>query len=886
MKTLITCHSNADCDAFAAMLALRHIYPGADLLFPGTQEAGLNKIYERLDKVKYGFISPQEIDWNNYERLALADTRQKSRVNHVSPLLERDNILVEAWDHHPPAVDDIANAKNEIFSTGSITSALCNILKKDGCQLEPEEATLLGLGIYGDTGSFTYSSTTQDDYLAAAWLLGQGMDVNTINELACHDLTGPHIQALNSLLESAASYLIGGHEITLAETSVTHYLGDFAYLAHKLLEMEKFDVLFALGIMGDKIQIVARSRNKAVNVGRICADLGGGGHAYAASATARHKTITEVREAIIQKLNEQLNPPKTASDYMSSPAIGLEIGATLRDAEELMVRFGLKAIPIFQKGNKSIAGLLDGQTASRGTAHGLGSEPVEEYMQRRVQTLPPNAPLKEISEIIVGSRQRLVPIMEKEEIVGVVTRTDLINLFANEADSIAMLQKQKSRERNVAQLINTRLPAETRRILNLAGSLGKKLGLPVYAVGGFVRDLLLGHSNQDIDLVAEGNGIALARELAHELGGRIREHDKFLTSVVIYHDDAGEERHIDVATARLEYYEYPAALPTVELSSIKMDLFRRDFSINAMAIRLDSEPFGQLVDFFGGQRDTRDKLIRVLHTLSFVEDPTRCIRAVRFEQRYKFRIGPGTEKLIRNILPMHLMEKLSPQRLFHEFKLLCSETTAAECLLRLDNLGILKTLGKGLALNPSKIQAIKRMKTILSWYKMLFFEEVAQEWICFFLALSHNQSYTEASENYDALGLPHAKKGEIMRQREKMRALKSTLFNWQKKRDYGSAKISVLYEALKELSLETLLYMRAAFHNEGLEKSLSLYITQWRNEKADINGDDLKRIGVEPGPVYASLLRLALYSKLDGLAPTPKAQLACVLKSLQNKNVS
>lgn len=882
MTTLITCHANADCDAFAAMIAIRRLYPEATLLFPGTQEAGLNRIFASLDKKTYGFATQQEVAWSGITRLVLVDTRQKSRVAHVSRLLADPAVAVEVWDHHPASADDVACAAQNIFQTGSVTSAICRLLEKKGAVLTPEEATLMGLGVYGDTGSFTYSSTTAEDYLAAAWLLGQGMDVTRINELACHDLTGPHIHALNNLLESAQSYHVGGLEITLAEASMADYLGDFAQLAHKLLEMENFNTLFAIGIMGDRIQVVARSREKAVNVGKICSALGGGGHAYAASASIRFGNVNEIREKILRELHMQLTPPKKARDYMTSPAIGLETGATLREADELMLHFGLKAIPIFKKGGREVAGLLDGQTASRGTGHGLGEEPVEEYMQRRVFSLGPEAPLKEMADIIVGARQRLVPIVEANKVVGVVTRTDLINVFATEGENVAMLQKKRHKERNVGHLIHEKLPAETVRILTLAGALGKKLGLPVYAVGGFVRDLLLGHANQDIDLVAEGNGIALARELARELGGRVREHDKFLTSVVIYHDDAGEERHIDVATARLEYYEYPAALPTVELSSIKMDLFRRDFSINAMAIRLDSEPFGQLVDFFGGQRDVRDKLIRVLHTLSFVEDPTRCIRAVRFEQRYKFRIGPGTEKLIRNILPMHLLEKLSPKRLFNEFRLLCAENTAPESLARLNELGILATLGPHLTLTPSKSAVIGRIKTMLAWYRMLFFEEEAEEWICYFLGLSHNLNYAQAASNYDALGLPQARKAEIMRQREKMRSLKNALLAWQKKSDYGAARISELYEMLAELRLETLLYMRAATHSQGLEKNLSLYITQWRSEKADINGDDLKRLGIPPGPEFAALLKKALAAKLDGEAPTAKAQLALIRKSLQN----
>ncbi|MBD5552891.1 MAG: CBS domain-containing protein [Desulfovibrio sp.] len=881
MKTLITCHANADCDAFAAMLAARRLYPDADLLFPGTQEAGLAKVYAELDKQKYNFIDQDRLNQGAYARIVLVDTRQTSRAPAIAPLLGRANMRLEIWDHHPAASDDIANAVVHYASCGAVTSLLCSELEKKKIQLDPEEATLLGLGIYADTGCFTYTSTTQADFQAAAWLLAQGMDVNRINDLTSREMTALHVQALNSLLESAQTYTFNGVPVVLAEASMEHYLGDFANLAHKMMDMENIQALFALGLMGDRIQIVARSHSKSINVAEICAQLGGGGHAYAASASLRCQSLQEVRDTILRCLHAQTHPDRTVADYMSQPAIGISSTGSMREADELMLHFGLKAIPVFAPGTRTCVGLLDAQTAARAAAHGLGSELVQEYMQRRVTTLAPGASLRELAQIIVSARQRLVPIVENDQVAGVVTRTDLINILARESTGIAPLPAPSEKNQNVAKLLRDKLPAETGRLLKLAGELGKKMRLPVYAVGGFVRDLLIGHTNLDIDLVAEGNGIAFARELAKELGGRVREHQKFLTSIVIYHDAAGVERHIDVATARLEYYEYPAALPTVELSSIKMDLFRRDFSINSLAVRLDGEFYGELQDFFGGRRDIKDKLIRVLHTLSFVEDPTRCIRAVRFEQRYKFRLGPGTEKLLRNILPMHLLEKLSADRLFHEIRLLCNEENAAACLERLESLGILKALCPGLTLLKPKRELLQRIQEIMAWYRRLYFEEEAQNWICYFLGLAQSLAFAEASEIYDRLGLPRARKHDVMLQREKLRAAKGKLVAWQTGSERGAARVSQLCGLLRDFSIETLLFAMALFENPGLEKNISLYLTQWRREKADINGNDLKAIGVKPGPLYGELLRMALNAKLDGHAPTGRAQLRLVTEHLK-----
>lgn len=872
--TLITCHANADFDAFAAMLAARHLYNPHVLLFPGSQERDLQKLYAALDTKAYGFADSSELDWDSFDRLVVVDTRQRGRVSHVAPLLDRPDVRVEIWDHHPESGDDIIPDKLHYAAIGSVTSFIVQALRKAEIRLEAEDATLLGLGIYGDTGSFTYSSTTTADFEAAAWLLGQGMDVNRINDLAAQELTSLHIQALNSLLESAKSYTINGTQVILAEASMEHYLGDFAYLAHRLMEMEKFIVLFAIGLMGDRIQVVARSRSDTINVGDICAALGGGGHVYAASASVRHMTLHEVREAILRQLYAQAQPDKTAREYMSSPAVGVESTATIRQADELMLHFGLKAVPVFIPGTRKCKGLLDAQTASRASAHGLGDANVEDYMQRRVQMLTPEAVLKDLTAVIVEARQRLVPIVESDDVIGVVTRTDLINVFAHEPGNLPVLKHSSSKERHVGKLIQDRLPASAKKLLHLAGQLGRDLGLPVYAVGGFVRDLLLNRANQDIDLVVEGNGIALAKALAAQLGGRVREHQEFLTSVVIFNDDEGRESRIDVATARLEYYEYPAALPTVELSSIKMDLFRRDFSINALAVRLDSTPFGQLVDFFGGQRDIKERIIRVLHTLSFVEDPTRCLRAVRFEQRYDFRIGAGSEKLIKNALGLKLMDRLSGPRLFHEFKLICDEDNPLACLERLDQLGILPAIAPQLALTPGKKNILAELHDMLSWYRLLYFEKMPQPWLVYFLGLCHGLPYAETSILYRRLGLPENKRNDILSQRELMRTVRGRLESRQKRQNEQEFTVSALCGMLAPLSLESLLYLMAETSDEGLQKKLSRYITQWRHEKVDITGKDLKNMGLPPGPLFSHILHTVLQAKLDGATPGREEQLA------------
>lgn len=874
--TLITCHSNADFDALAAMCAAALIYGPCDVLFPGTQEANLQTFYQEL-KERPGaapgctFLDDRVPDFSKYGRLVAVDTRRRSRLRHVWPLLDNPGTRIEVWDHHPETSDDVHAHVCHAEICGAVTTLLIEEIQKLNIAVPRETATVLGLGIYSDTGSFSFSSVTQRDFAAAGWLLGRGMDINIISEKTAFSMTKEHIRALNALLESAQTYHINGADVVLAEATLDSYLDDFAFLAHKMMEMEKFDILFAIGRMDDRIQIVARSRSHAVNVGAVCSAFGGGGHAYAASASVRDKTLSEVRDGILAQLYLQEEGEKTARDYMSQPAIGIEERHTIAEADELMLHFGLKTMPVFAPMTRRCTGLIDSQITQKAIAHGLAGAPLTDYMRRNLKTLPVTATLRDITTVIVGARQRLVPIVSGgSSVVGVVSRTDLINIFAQEPGRMNPTDRAP-KSRNMGRTMRDRLPKDVLDILEKAGALGRSRQTPVYVVGGFVRDLLLKTPNHDIDLVVEGDGIGFARAFAGVLGGRVRVHKKFLTSVVIFPGAGGKEERVDVATARLEYYESPAALPTVEHSSIKMDLYRRDFTINALAIRLDCEPMGEIVDFFGGQKDIRDRVIRVLHTLSFVEDPTRCLRAVRFEQRYHFRIGPATEKLIKNDVSLKLLDKLSPSRLFNEFEHICAEETAILCIRRLHELGILQAIHPQLSINPDRKEMLIRTAKVMAWYRLLYIDEEMRPWLVYFLVLCSSLTYAVTLEVFRRLGIPPALKNEVLGCREKARSLRSSL---KRLTATPGFRVSALCAMLRPLPVEFVLYLMADMEVPETRRALSRYITVWRTEKPGVDGSDLKKLGLAPGPAYGVILQRLLEAKLDGTAASPEEQLA------------
>ncbi len=865
---IVTAHTNADFDALAAMVAASRLYPGAVLVFPGSQEKNLRNFFIQSAMYMFNFKAAKEIDIASVQTLVAVDTRQVSRMSHVAGVFDNPDLVIHAFDHHPDSDEDVAYIHGKVLPWGSTAAIITLELRDKGIELTTDEATIIGLGIYEDTGSFTFSSTTVHDLEAAAWLMTQGMDVGLIADLITRDLSAEQISILNQLLEAAQTHEIRGVPVMVTEVTTEEYVGDFALLVHKLMDMENIRVLFALGRMHDRVHLVARSRSADVNVGQICASFGGGGHSYAASASIKDRTPAQVKDELFALLYSHINPQILVRDKMSRTPVTLDADRPMSEAMEIMTRYGLKAMPILEPGGDRPVGVLEHHLADKAVGHGLGDMAVSEYMMQDFETVAPDKDLYQVIELILGQGQRLVPVVEEEQIVGVITRTDLINLLIEEPARIPESRMpERSRERNIRVMMRERLPADVLDLLQAAGDLAEELGCEVYAVGGFVRDILLGSPNFDLDLVVESDGIVYAEALAERLNGRVRAHSKFRTAVVIF----GDDQRVDVATARLEYYEYPAALPTVELSSIKMDLYRRDFTINALAVQLNPKSFGRLVDFFGAQRDMKERTIRVLHSLSFIEDPTRILRAIRFEQRYDFKIGGQTERLIKNAVNLDMLRKLSGSRLFHELQLIFEERKAVDCLKRLREFKLLRAIHPLLILRPNIERVLDEMEKVLDWYRLLFLTPKARNWVVYFLTMCNGMPVEEVGTLLKRFNLPKRHETDFMNLRRTLDEVTYGIKRWQSARGNPSQ----LYFILENLPVEGVLYIMARNnHDEAVRRSLSMYLTKLRDLEPEVRGNDLKAMGLPPGPRYGAILRAVKAAALDGLAICRDDQLA------------
>jgi tRNA nucleotidyltransferase (CCA-adding enzyme) len=871
---LIATHANADFDCLGAMIAARYLYPDAVLMFPGGQERGLRDFLLQSSLYAYNVKRFRDVDLAQVRRLILVDVRSAARIGPLAELLERDDIELHIYDHHPGGADALSGDQGVIEDIGATTSIMTHLLMERAIVPTPEEATMMMLGIYEDTGNLLYSSTRIRDYQAAAYLLEHGANLNTVSDFLVRELTSEQVELLNVLLKSCQKLPINGIEVAISSASVDAYIGDISTLVNKLKDIENLDVLIAAVRMEDRVFLIGRSRLSELDIGELFREFGGGGHAFAASATVRDIPLVQLLEQIEAALVRHVRPRYDARALMSSPVKTLDSGADIESARALMTRFNFNALPVLDQ-QQQVVGILNRQLLDKAAHHRLAKLTVADLLNSDFATAPPDADVPELQQGIIEHNQRCIPIVENGRLIGVVTRTDLLRhllgqrQIGEETGARPGLSGLQVKRKNLARLLESQLPGRVKGLLSSFSRVAEEAGVRIYLVGGCVRDLLLRMENLDLDIVVVGDGIDFARRFARSCDCRVREHDKFATAVIIFDDGF----KIDIASARLEYYDRPAALPRVEHASLRHDLYRRDFTINTLTISLNRDNYGQLLDFFGSQRDLKERSIRVLHNLSFVEDPTRLFRAVRFEQRLGFRIGRQTERLMHSAVRLNLVGKVGGARILHELRLILSENEVVAALKRLQQFDLFRFIDKRLRFDEKKEDLLRKAEQACSWFDLLFTGEDYRRWRVFLLCLLDQLSARGVQRTVEWLLLPAGEQSQLLLQRQRCCELLKDFSHYQQ----GERPLnSEIYRFFAGLDLEVLLYLMARVEEPARRQWISLYVTELRKERPLLGGRDLIALGYEPGRSFQKMQATLLDARLNGLVHTRDEEVALI----------
>jgi tRNA nucleotidyltransferase (CCA-adding enzyme) len=399
---------------------------------------------------------------------------------------------------------------------------------------------------------------------------------------------------------------------------------------------------------------------------------------------------------------------------------------------------------------------------------------------------------------------------------------------------------------NLTSQLEENLPPPVLALGKIAGQEAGKLGQELYIVGGVVRDLFLGRANFDFDLVVEGDAIDLARKLAKNSRAKLTIHTRFGTAKLDYPGFS-----LDLATARSETYSRPGALPTVKPGRLKDDLIRRDFSINTMALHLNPQRFGELTDLYQGRNDLEHRLVRILHPKSFIDDATRILRAIRYEQRLGFKLEAETEKLLRRDVAM--LHTISGDRIRHELELILKEVEPERALRRTEALGVLSQLHPSLKGNGLLTKTFAEARQIGKRTSLL---------VLYICLLIYNLNEKENEEFMSHLNFS---KNSVQAMRQTLQ-IKAQLHNLQS----PGLKPSDVYRLLHGYSALAIQANALASESTIANQCLNLYLNKLRYVKLQLNGEDLKKMGIPPGPRIGEILNALLKAKLDGELRTRK----------------
>jgi tRNA nucleotidyltransferase (CCA-adding enzyme) len=834
-----------------------------------------------LYRDEFPLIELRSVDPRQVQRWILVDCYDPDRLGKAAAWLSVPGAKIEIFDHHLPAtpLEELwpqQQVSAHIEAVGSTCTLLVERLQGAGIRLSPFERLALALGLHMDTGSLTFPETTARDAAALTWLMRQGVNLVVLRRFLGDGLTPPMQELLSQGLAQMQVEAVGEYRLGTWLLELPEFVPGLAGLVMRLMELTGVDVLLLVARQGERLSLIGRARQEFAQLGRVMARYGGGGHDCAAAATLKASPDqplpdpAQVLSDLSQAVKERIPPPVTAKDLMSSPVRTIRPEVTIQEAQRVLLRYGHSGLVVVD-GQGRLVGVISRRDIDIALHHGFGHAPVKGYMTTDVKTLSPDTPLAEIQRLMVQWDIGRLPVLQDGQLVGIVTRTDVLRHL----HQLPALSPQLASPALSCPLDLTfaALSPQHRRLLEEAARIADEKGLRLYLVGGAVRDLLLHRWGRqpssclerlDLDLVVDGPypstpqgtdppgwGLILGKALKqHFPEARLEIHGKFQTAALIWPGGFC----VDIASARTEFYPYPASPPEVAMGSIHQDLYRRDFSINALALRLNGPQRGQLLDFFGGQADLQKGIIRALHPNSFIEDPTRIYRAVRFAVHLGFALDPTTEEWIRTAVASGLHDAVGGERLKQELAYILRSRDWPLAFERLAAWGALRCIHPALTWDPSLYRRLQRVGRWAYHFRRRYPELGSQEiWQLRLEALL--LPLPQASQVASQLHLTQAGI-ERLSHFSHYQALLAQL-------ETGSLSPAQVVRLLQGLRIPAVILL-AGLAAKPARRLLWRYLQEWHWVKPPLNGHDLRCLGYKPGPLFQEILERLRCLTLNG----------------------
>jgi tRNA nucleotidyltransferase (CCA-adding enzyme) len=870
MRIILT-HEQADFDALASLLGAHLLDEDAIPVLPRRMNRNVSA-FVTIYGAELPLVDPRDLKGDPIHEVTLVDTQSFVSVKGMT-----GGTKFRVIDHHPLREDTPKEWEVTSEPTGATVTLFVEGLRERDTAFSTVPATLLLLGIYEDTGSLTYTRTTPRDLSAAAYLLEHGASLEIAADFLNHPLSNQQQELYDEMRTTAETHHVHGHTIIIACGDAQEMNEELSTVAHKLRDLLDPDALFLLVTTQGGVQLIARSTSDNIDVSEIADHFGGGGHERAAAGLIKDTDLEQVCQELVDILPDHVRPAITVSEIMSSGPQLLSPDTPVKEAARRMQRYGYEGYPVVEQ--DKVIGLLTRRAVDRALSHKLNLT-AENLMDAGDYHVYPGDSVERLQRVMTDSGWGQIPVVDPEtdQVTGIVTRTDLLKTLTGEP-------KIPGRQ-NYADRLETVLPAARLALLKAVAEIAYQQRCALYIVGGFVRDVLLERPSQDFDLVVEGNAVELAQGLAKRYGGRVTSHARFGTAKWHITEVRPKLRQalaaqteqnqppagdlpdfLDLVTARTEFYTHPTALPTVERGSIKLDLHRRDFTINTLALRLDGPHYGELHDYWGGLNDLREGLVRVLHSLSFVDDPTRMLRAVRFEQRFGFKIEDRTLELLLEARGM--LDRVSGDRARHELDHILGEERVCDMMARLQELGLLSAIHEELTWDEwlcDKFECLPREASDLPWGVEPDLKGIPTKqglgYILWLIRLPPGSARAVIAR----LKIPRVLADFALAARLLRQDLPPLI----------GASPSQVASRLDEVPPLAIYAAYIASDDKRLRATIQEYLTNWRHITPGLDGHDLRARGLPPGPVYRHILEALRDAWLDGEITTEEEEAAMV----------
>ena len=424
---IITTHKGSDFDALASLVAASLVYPEAKAVLPSSINTNL-KAFLAIHKDLFNLFSPRDIILEDVKTLVVVDTHSWNRLEEMEPLKNRPDLEIIVWDHH--ANGDIVTPKKNIKETGACVTMLVKEIEKQKKLITPIQATLFLMGLYEDTGNLTFPSTLPEDAYAAGFLLDRKADLQILSTFLRQAYGKKQKDILFQMIQEAERKEIIGFSISIAKMEIDGRINNLAIVLEMYREIINVDAAFGIfkDVEQNKCMVIGRSNIDEINVGLLMRSIGGGGHPGAGSALLKAVNPDTIEEILLELISGNQHSSVMLSDIMSYPVVTINENAKIEEAAMMLRELGCTGMPVVDK-DEHVLGVISRRDFKKLRKPKHMQSPVKAFMTRNVVTISHDKSIIEAARLMIKHDIGRIPVIKKDKIVGIITRTDAMTYF-------------------------------------------------------------------------------------------------------------------------------------------------------------------------------------------------------------------------------------------------------------------------------------------------------------------------------------------------------------------------------------------------------------------------------------------------------------------------